>query len=73
MSQTSEQPFVCPEGLAFLKLVFEQEDAYEEETRRHIPDLGKKTLACFQNLGQRYHCWTAWQKAKKDPEKGQQA
>lgn len=51
MSQSSNRPFVCPEGLDFLKLVSEQEDKCEAETRCRIPDLGKKAPLCLQNLG----------------------
>lgn len=51
MSQPSKQSFTCPEGLDFLKLVSEQEDTCEAETRRRIPSMGKKAPACLQNLG----------------------
>lgn len=51
MSQPSERTFMCPEGLDFLKLVSEQENACEAEARRRIPDLGNKAPVCLQHLG----------------------
>jgi hypothetical protein len=40
-----------PIGLEFLKLVNDQENACEAETRKHIPELGKAVPACFEELG----------------------
>jgi hypothetical protein len=51
MSHAVEQPSVCPQGLDFLKLVSQQEDACESETRRRIPKMGKLAPPCFRELG----------------------
>jgi hypothetical protein len=51
MSQSRKRSAACPEGSDFLKLVADQEDACQAETRRRIPDLGEKVPACFENLG----------------------
>jgi hypothetical protein len=51
MSHPTERRFVCPEGLDFLKLVAEQEDACEAATRCRIPHMGRNAPACVQNLG----------------------
>jgi hypothetical protein len=51
MSQPSERPVVCPEGLDFLKLVSEQEDLCEATTRQRIPAMGEKAPVCLRNLG----------------------
>jgi hypothetical protein len=42
---------VCPQGLAFLKLVSDQEDACEEISRQRLPGLGTKAPQCFEHLG----------------------
>ena len=40
-----------PEGLAFLKLIWEQEDIFEVETDKRIPNLGKKAPVCLEHIG----------------------
>ena len=40
-----------PEGLSFLRLVWEQEDGHEAETDTQIPTLGKKASAHLEHLG----------------------
>ncbi len=51
MSQSPKEPFVCPQGLAFLKLVSDQEDACEALSRQRLPDLGTKAPLCLEHLG----------------------
>ncbi len=51
MSQSSAVPFACPQGLAFLKLVTDQEDACEALSRQRLPGLGAKVPLCFEHLG----------------------
>ena len=40
-----------PEGSAFLRLVWDQEDMCEDETERRMPSLGKKAPDCLECLG----------------------
>jgi hypothetical protein len=46
-----ENEFVCPVGMDFLKLVAEQEDQCEKETREGLPQVGKRVPAMMHNLG----------------------
>jgi hypothetical protein len=41
----------CPVGLEFLKLVNEQEDRCEDETRKRLPELGQRLPVTLVNLG----------------------
>lgn len=41
----------CPEGLEFLKLAAEQEDACEKHSRTRLLKMGQKAPECLENLG----------------------
>jgi hypothetical protein len=49
--QSPEVSFISPQGLDFLKLVADQEDACEALSRERLLGLGKKAPLCFEHLG----------------------
>lgn len=51
MSPSSDKDALVPEGTAFLRLVWEQEDSCELETDKRFPTMGEKAPACLEQLG----------------------
>jgi hypothetical protein len=49
--QSPEVPFKRPQGIDFLNLVADQEDACESHSRGRLPTLGTKAPLCFERLG----------------------
>jgi hypothetical protein len=51
VSKEQQTPFANPVGIDFLKVLFEQENSCEAETRRRIPELGIRAPACYLSFG----------------------
>src|SRR5262245_48629772 len=64
----TESDTSVPEGAAFLKLVWDQEDACQRETDTRLPGMGNRAPACFEQIGtvlslldRMASCWWACQ------------
>ena len=69
MSQETKESFTPPEGLDFLKLVFEQEDACEIETDERLPTRGKRPPLALNRLGLYCRSLTGWHPVGGDAQK----